>query len=505
MIGPRALCRINTVRRALGSVRTSIALLFLLGATVATASFVLQRTENNPEKLASVYSLSTLRWLDRLALTDMFHSWWFVALLTLLGVNLIFASMERFPVAWRYFRRPYSRPDAHYQASLALQREIVISSSESGLEAAEATFRQLGFRPPQVAKPDGRSLYTEKNRFSRLAAYIVYASLLVIFAGAAIDAVWGYRGFIELTQGQQVHHIQLPGGARRELPFALRCDGAGQQNHADGLPRRWRSTLAVLEDGHEVKSKEIAVNDPLVYRGVRFDQSSYRSTQGINAVDLRARLKSDLDRPRDMVLRPNQSLALDENTSVRLAAFFPDFVLRGRQVESRSNDLNNPAIQLTVESRLPPGTGPAGSRTATVWLFPRFPTFAHTDSSPYAFEVRNVQAGYITRLEVLHEPGQCVVWAGVLLLGAGLVAGLYFNHVRIWAVPVSDDRGRLVLWVGALASRNREAFRARFEKLVLQIEQRLPSGRRGPEQELVTPGLGANTQGTVNRWHPQRQ
>ena len=114
----------HRIAQALRSVRTGIVLLILLGVTSAAGTLVLQRPQTEPEKLARAYSPETLRWLDRLGLTDLFHSWWFAALLGLLGLNIVLASLERFPVAWSYFRRPYRRPEKHFLNGLTLQREI---------------------------------------------------------------------------------------------------------------------------------------------------------------------------------------------------------------------------------------------------------------------------------------------------------------------------------------------------------------------------------------------
>jgi hypothetical protein len=49
--------------------------------------------------------------------------------------------------------------------------------------------------------------------------------------------------------------------------------------------------------------------------------------------------------------------------------------------------------------------------------------------------------------------------------------------VRAWAVPVSDGRGRLSLWVGVAASKNRDVIEERFRKLTEAIRERL-----GPQQ-----------------------
>ena len=465
----KAPSKANGLWQTLSSIRTGIVLLILVGVAAAAGTLVLQRPQTDAEQLARAYSPETLRWLDTLSLTDVFHSWWFAALLALLGVNIVLASVERFPVAWRYFARPYLRPAPHFLAGLALQRSIAIRNRESAVQAAERAFRRMGLKPQRVANDGGPSLYAEQHCSSRLAAYIVHASLLLIFAGGLADALWGYRGYVSLTRNEQTNQIELSDGVKKALPFTLRCDAAGRDNYPDGSPRRWWSQLAVVENGREVARETIEVNRPLVHRGIRFYQSGFDYTGELDAIRLRASPKAEPSAAKEVVLRRGETLTLDPETSVQLAAFFPDFVLRGKQIENRSDKLNNPAIQLVVQSKK--------SSEATVWLFPRFPGFSHPDSSPYAFEVRDLNTGYFTGLQVSHEPGQWAVWSGVILLGLGLAMAFYLVHARYWVVPVADSSGRLALWVGAKASKNREEFAARFEKLVTEIENNLKGTR----------------------------
>lgn len=466
----------DRLMRTLSSTRTGIVLLIIAGIASAAGTLVLQRPLTDPEEMARAYRPEMLRWLDALGLTDVFHAWWFAALLALLSINIVLASLERLPQAWRYITRPYRRPEAHFLAALPLHQEIPIRSKAAGVKAAERAFRRLGLKAQRVSAPgaaaeqsEGDSLYAERHRFARLAAYVVHASLLLIFAGGIVDALWGYRGFVALERGQQTSVIELRDGTRKALPFTMRCDAAGQENYPDGSPRRWWSRLTVLEGGREVQRKEIEVNEPLVHSGLRFFQSSYGSTGQVGALRLIATPKGAASEAREIVLEPGRPTALNPDTTVHLAQFVPDFVLAGREIRSRSDQPNNPAIQLRVESKK--------SGAVTVWLFPRFPNFAHPDQSPYAFQFRDLEMGYFTGLQVAYEPGQWAVWAGVLLMGTGLIMAFYCVHVRYWAVPLSDDRGRLALWVGASASKNRDEFEAGFRRLVNEIEKELQPSR----------------------------
>jgi len=456
---------IHRVLQSLSSLRLGIVLLILLGLAASAGTLILQRPVTEPETLRQLYSPGALRWLDAVGLTDVFHTRWFVALLGLTGLNMLLASIERFPQAWRYFARPYRRPEPAYLRSLKFQKQIPIRSEQEGIQAAEWVLAKFGLKPQRVVQTRGISLFGERHRISRLAAYVVHASLGLVFAGGIADAVWGYRGSLALGLNEQRNVLDSRGGAPRELPFTLRCEGAGQENYPDGSPRRWWSKLAVVEGGRVVARKEIAVNEPLTYRGIRFYQSSYGSTGQPSAIQLIVARKNKSESPRTIVLKEKEPVQLDEGTTVRLAAFVPDFVLNGNQIASRSSEPNNPAIQLVVKSK--------GEEDAVIWLFPRFPNFSPPDRSPYRFQFQDLSMGYYTGLQVAYEPGQWAVWTGFVLAAFGLALALYWVHLRVWAVPTSDAGGRLVLWVGASASKNREEVEGHFAELVEGIEKNL--------------------------------
>src|SRR5262249_54422937 len=146
--------------------------------------------------------------------------------------------------------------------------------------------KKLGLHAQPIGKSGENSLFAEKNRIARLAAYVVHASILLIFAGGVADLFFGYRGFLALERGQQAGQFELQNGQAKALPFEVRCDEAGQENYEDGTPKRWWSKLAVVKNGRGVSSKNVEVNEPLVYQGVRFFQSSYGSNGKFDGVKL---------------------------------------------------------------------------------------------------------------------------------------------------------------------------------------------------------------------------
>jgi cytochrome c biogenesis protein len=471
--------------KTLAAIKTGVVLLILVVILSAAGTVILQRPVTDADEMQRAYSPQVLRLLDGVGLTDVFHAWWFVLLLSLVSLSIIAASVERFPNAWRYFSRPYKSPDESFRKALPSQALIPIENEDAGLSVAERVFEKAGFRPERIVRENSFSVFGERHRFSEMAVYIVHASLLLIFLGGIVDALYGWRAFVTLTRGQQSSQVEPQNGKKRSLPFAIRCDGAGQENYADGSPKRWWSDLAVVQDGQVVLRKQIAVNDPLVYHGVRFYQASYGKTGKIDKLVLTATAR-DGRVAKDITIGPDETVPLDTETTVRLVEFIPDFVVSDGQVYARSNNLENPAAHLVVESRKS-SAGMAGQST-NVWL-PPIPGYEQNAASPYSFEGKDVQMAYFTGLEVSHEPGQWAVWAGVVLMGFGLALVFYFVHTRVWAVPVRDGRGRLMLWVGGTANKNKDVFEQRFRELVEQIESEskisLKTGAESPVHALA--------------------
>lgn len=467
----------SKIWQVLSSIKTGVVLLITVVVLSAAGTIVLQRPVTEPDEMQRAYSPQILRILDAVGLTDVFHAWWFVALMILVSLSIIAASIERFPNAWRFYARPYKSPDKTFRKALPVQKRIPIPDEETGLVASERALHELGFKPERVVQSDHFSLFAERNRISEMAVYIVHASLLLIFFGGIVDAVWGWRGFVKLTQGQQSSLVELRDGKQKSLPFAVRCDSAGQENYADGTPKKWWSQLAVVRNGQDLERKEIVVNDPLVYGGIRFYQASYGPTGKLEKLLLTAKATSGNAEQKDLALGLNESATLDSDTTVQLAEFIPDYVIGDGQVYTRSNSVQNPAAHLVVTSR-------KSGKRVNFWL-PALDGFAENAQSPYQFEAVDLKMGYFTGLEVSHEPGQWAVWAGVIMMGIGLGFVFYVAHTRFWAVPVQEANGKLTLWVGGLANRNRDAFEERFRELVSKIEAELKKPAEAPASTRV--------------------
>ncbi len=388
---------IHKTWKTFASIKTGVVLLILVVIFSAAGTIVLQRPITEPDDMQSAYSPQALRILDAVGLTDVFHAWWFITLMLLVSFSIIAASIERFPNSWRYFSRPYKYPDENFRRALYPQQSVAIGDEESGLVAAERALHSLGYKPERVVREDHFSIFSERSRISELAVYIVHASLLLIFFGAIVDGIWGWRGELTLNEGETASTIQLRDGTTRTLPFAIRCDSAGQENYPDGTPKKWWSNLAVVNDGRDIEKKQIVVNDPLLYKGVRFYQSSYGPNGKVDKLVVDATPVSGSGAKQEIGLAVNDTVALDPDTTVRFAEFFPDYAVRDGQVYKKSNRLESPAAHLIVTTK-------SNGKNYDVW-FPPIEGVADNSKSPYLLEATDLKIGHFTGLQVSHEPG----------------------------------------------------------------------------------------------------
>ena len=338
--------------RTVASIQTGVVLLILVVILAAVGTIVLQRPATEPDEMQSAYSPQALRILGRGRVDRR---------ISLLVVPRTDAAGQ--PLHRRGFHRSLPQFVALLLASIQISRRklpprfasaeiAAIADEESGLVAAERALHSLGFKPERVVREDHFGIFAERHRISELAVYIVHASLLLIFFGTIVDGIWGWRGTLNLNEGQTSNLVELRDGSKRTLPFAIRCDAAGQENYKDGSPKKWWSKLAVVKDGQEVQKKEIVVNDPLALQRRPLLPIELRSEWQGRQVDAWSQLRAKvLAEKQEIGLAVNDTVPLDADTTVRFAEFFPDFAVRDGQVYRKSNELENPAAHLVVTSK----------------------------------------------------------------------------------------------------------------------------------------------------------
>jgi cytochrome c biogenesis protein len=455
----------------LAAVRTGIFLIIVVGLFSAVGTVILQRPTTPPDEIQRAYSPETLMWLDRLGLTDIYHAWWFLLLLCLFCVCLIFVSLDRWPNAWKVYSRPVRFAAPHFRLSLPQTVKLPVTDEAGALSIAERVLGRFGFKAERVTEDGATGLFAEKQRYSVLAVFVVHLSLLCIFAGYIVDGIVGYRGTINVPEGQALGQITMSdnrgGESKKTLPFLIRCDAAGEETYADGSPKKWWSKLALIEDGKEVATKTIVVNDPFVYKGIRIYQSSMGQSSTPKNLTFAATPTGGGDAVA-VELPLNGKAALPDGESLSILRWIPDYYVQDNVVYQKSDDPTNPAIQLGLTN--------AGGETKKLWILYSQMNSTKGQDAPYEFAIKSATWEQYTGLEVSHHPGQFGVWIGVLLMALGLVMAFYTHHVRIWAAIADDGKGGKLLWVGGTTNKNRDRFKLTFEQIKAALQAELGGG-----------------------------
>jgi cytochrome c biogenesis protein len=452
----------------LSSVKFGIAVMIALAVVIILGTLIAQAPMAEPGQIEQLYAPQTRQILGGLGLFDVFHSSWFIALLGLLCLNITFASIDRFPGTWEYLRRP--QRELNEESIEALPLNVVYSLKSGRLQLEEEVrglLQSSGFQTSQ-SSPAGRTvIFGEKGKYSRLAVYIVHASLLLIFLGAMIDSIFGFRAYLSLTEGESSNQVEVRGkNSVVQLPFQIRCNAAGVEHYADGTPKKWWSDLVIVQNGQEVGSKRILVNDPMDYGGIRIFQSSFGSSG--NPLEFVLALKDQSgSAPLSVTLHPGETLPLKGNDlSLRALQFIPDFAMHGSEIHSHSNEPNNPALQVEVTE--------SGGSQWKIWVFQKMPDFHAAEAMPYHLRFESVRMSHFTGLQIAKQPGQNIIWAGCFLMVAGLLVSFYFSHQRVWALVRVNEKGESVLRLGGSANKNKLDFEKKFRVL----EQSLSLGSR---------------------------
>jgi cytochrome c biogenesis protein len=215
-----------------------------------------------------------------------------------------------------------------------------------------------------------------------------------------------------------------------------------------------------------VLAKTIKVNDPLVYKGIWFYQSSYGDAWNhLEQAQVRVSDNATGRIFRDVVLDWQKEAALaDLGLRMTLTDFVADFAFNPyeKTVYSKSTVHRNPAVKITITE---------GDRIrAERWLLFAFPDLVQVQDSKYHFEVVGYTPKKFTGLQITKDPGVGLVWAGSTMLVVGVTLSAFIYHRRIWVKLLSSPAGTSVVW-GGTSHKSRIDFLREFNRISEDIKK----------------------------------
>ena len=389
--------------------------------------------------------LGAYRWFE---LYDLFHSWWFTALLTSLALNLVACSLERLPRIWYLVRYPERRLDH------VIGLRFRVPPAQSPLTTAQVAekLRERGYR----VQTDDTYVFAERGRYARFGVWVVHLSLLLILGGGVFGRLTAFEGTASVPQngGITTSFVQRnPDGSefRHRLvdengkPFLVQCNDFRLKEFEPGRPKAFESDLVVYQDegagepGKELARATINVNHPLRYAGLTFYQASYSQLDEGQRAKIRMTDRAT-GKARELMVGAGEQIPAAEGLSYQLVDYNPDFAGLGPAVHVvRSED----------------------KKQSDFWVFSKDPDFDRRNRDDrFSFSFDRLAPLYATGLQIARDPSTPVVYTGCFLLFFGIGIAFYTSHKRVWAQVAG---GKLSL--GGASHRNAEAFSQEFDEI----------------------------------------
>jgi len=407
-----------------------------------------------PEEYLARITPAKIKLYKALGFFDMYHSWWFILLLYLLTVNLVACSLKRLPHIWKIISQPVTTLDSSLEQSLANVATIKTSAEPTAVKERLVAFLTAEFSVPVVSEVDGVwHLFAQKTPWCRLSVYAVHLSIIIIFIGSIIGSLFGFKGYVNILEGESISKVMTRSEKEIDLGYSLRLEQFTVAKYSTGAPKEFKSILTVLENGKPVPdytNARVIVNDPLTYKGITFYQSSYG-----NAGNYFLTL-TDLDGKKQVPLTVSgqSSVNLPDGSSLHVLEATED-------VSQFAQGLSGPAAQVELHT--------ANGKAEKFVVYANHPELnikhAEEHGTGPVIHYRGAQERMYTGLQVAKDPGVEIVWVGCFLMVIGIYFAFFISHRRIW-VRIQD--GSVI--VGGNASKNQGGFQLAFGGLVDRLK-----------------------------------
>ena len=422
----------------LASLKVTVYTLIALGLAVLAGTIIPQiGVSLDPEVLHRKLAQPLWRALHALGFLDVFHSAWFLFLVTLLIANLVLCSYRNLRRIQVQLAEPGTELDEKSAGRLPMVKKLspALPIGET-IQLLSDRFRKFG-KVEQTEREGATYLFAQTSPLARYGSIIIHLSILFIVAGAIMRLLFGLEGQLPLPEGGRQNVFDLGDGDLRRLPFDVRCEkfAVDYYDAQHRRPKEYRSTLVLLSGGKEIGRKTIKVNDPLAAGGFRFFQSTW-GTDTFPIVRLQGR---GVDETLPFFFQRVQSIPGQSDGLI-----FDDAREEGGKVSAH----------LRVNS---------GEQVYEEWLTEGGEA---KNFGPYQISLVGHRELPYTGILVTADPGVKLVWLGAAIFFVGLFWALFTSHRRVWARVRKED-----VMLAASASKAREQMAEWFEQIVGELEK----------------------------------
>ncbi|MBK4183094.1 cytochrome c biogenesis protein ResB [Corynebacterium macginleyi] len=533
--------------RWLTSMRTALALLFLLALAAIPGSLLPQRDLNEQNVQKFIESNGTVAEIyDKLQLFDVFSSVWFQAIFLLLAVSLIGCIIPRSIDHYKAWRtQPTRAPKYLHRLPLSAEGHSDKSEEELSAEIHKSLKKwRVAEYTPDKDRAGAHTFSAERGYGRELANLIFHVALVAILVTVAAGRLVNYEGqvIVVTESGSRGGNISLEQSAEfcntstsnfdsfragplfdgtGLHPFCMIAHNFTAKYLPNGQAEMFTSNVSYAEgddiykDSSEWKDYEIKVNHPLrlAHNRVYLQGHGYAPTVTVEWPNGEKRTQTIQFQPTDTTFFLSSGVLRFDPP----AGMYPDLFERrqnqlaiqglfaptaewsgenGKLLQSSHPGLNDPALAVDIYR------GDAGLDTGTPQsLFSLDSSLVHSGQLQKIDRVNLSQGDDVTlddgtkitfeganefaNYQVSYDPFQKWVLASALVMLVSLVASLMIKRRRVYIRLRPDSAGGTNIEMGGLARTDRAGWSEEFNKLHRAVLE-LPDPDEVEEDKLYT-------------------
>ena len=263
--------KINQVLNWLSSLKIAIILLLIIAISCAFGTLIPQQESDqfyyenfNKNPFLGLLNGKILLLFE---FNHIYTSFWFLFLLTWLGVALAVCSFRRqLPIlksalSWIDYKSPKQI------TKLSISQAIVTNDLSKDLEKLKNNLIKNGWN---VKETDGR-IAARQGVIGRLGPILIHLGMILLMIGATYGSLNGKTIEKFLAPGRSIDLVNN----NKESGLIIELENFKIERDPQGRAEQYRSIINIKEPNGENQSKEISVNYPLRYKGLTLYQADW--------------------------------------------------------------------------------------------------------------------------------------------------------------------------------------------------------------------------------------
>jgi len=195
---------LDKVLGLLSSVRLGVTLLMILLTCCILGMVIMQQDVDGFQTYYAKLLPAQKVVYGGLGFFGIYSSWYFDLLLAVTGLNIILASIDRFPTAWQYVVNPKRKASPNFIKAQMFSSEADLERAPHAVaKTLKAAWGKHGLRGVTIKEENGRiTVFGQRNVWNRLGAYVIHVFLLTIFTGGFLTSKYGVGGMMDITPGK---------------------------------------------------------------------------------------------------------------------------------------------------------------------------------------------------------------------------------------------------------------------------------------------------------------